>query len=270
MAYAKPIKNKYINVTTSRVYTSCNTIPLTSTGIDMVLFTWQRKACERFANFLGWLKVKKQIPWFSFLHFIVVMQNVVHDCLYFIKSLWSCKMYSRTVYIFACHCGDAKCIAWHFCIFACHCGHAKFIAWLFCIFAWHCGHAKCIAWMFVFLHVIVVMQNSLQDCLNFCMSLWSCKMYCMTVWIFCMSLWSCKMYCMTVCIFCMSLWSCKIYCMTVGIFARSSSFSMNAAKHSFLLLFLCLVSCLKYMKVYSTLLVGVLCWVVLFSIRWWR
>ena len=87
MAYAKPIKNKYINVTTSRVYTSCNTIPLTSTGIDMVLFTWQRKACERFANFLGWLKVKKQIPWFSFFHFIVVMQNVLHDCLYFLHVI---------------------------------------------------------------------------------------------------------------------------------------------------------------------------------------
>ena len=87
MAYAKPIKNKYINVTTSRVYTSCNTIPLTSTGIDMVLFTWQRKACERFANFLGWLKVKKQIPWFSFLHFIVVMQNLLHDCWYFCPFL---------------------------------------------------------------------------------------------------------------------------------------------------------------------------------------
>ena len=158
MAYAKQIKNKYINVTTSRVYTSCNTIPLTSTGIDMVLFTWQRKACERFANFLGWLKVKKQIPWFSFLHFIVVMQNVVHDCLYFFMSLWSCKMYSRTVYIFACHCGDAKCIAWHFCIFACHCGHAKSIAWLLVIlpvppvFQWMLQNIPFYFYFFVWYH----------------------------------------------------------------------------------------------------------------------
>ena len=163
MAYAKPIKNKYINVTTSRVYTSCNTIPLTSTGIDMVLFTWQRKACERFANFLGWLKVKKQIPWFSFFHFIVVMQNVVHDCLYFFMLLWSCKIHCKTVWIFACHCGHAKCIAWLFEFFACHCGHAKCIAWLFVFFACHCGHAKSIAWLLVFLPVPPVFQWMLQN-----------------------------------------------------------------------------------------------------------
>ena len=53
--------------------------------------------------------------------------------LYFCMALWSCKMYCMNV-----------------CIFACYCGHAKFIARLF-----------------EFLHVIVVMQNVLHDCLNF-------------------------------------------------------------------------------------------------------